>query len=98
MRVAIPKQFTIASHKWQVRYANPGELDDGVHGETHYERREVLLAPDLDQSFTEHTFMHELCHVIAAALGWDRFNNDEGKIDALGGMLHQFLQTKKGRL
>jgi len=96
MRVSIPARFTMMNRRWTVRLGT--DLKKGVDGECRYEHAEIVLRPGMDKKYTEHTFLHELSHCIAGALGWETFNADEGKIDALGGALHQFLQTKTGKL
>lgn len=40
-----------------------------------------------------HTFCHELTHAICFTMGWERFNDDEIKIDAFANLLAQSLST-----
>jgi hypothetical protein len=42
-----------------------------------------------------HTFYHELEHAFRATLGIP--DDDEGQVDARGGMLLQYLSSKRGR-
>lgn len=96
MRTTIPTTFRVANRKWTVVF-DP-DLDEGCDGETRYEKAEVALRPGLDKTYTEHTFLHELVHVMFGALGWEDDNADEGAVDSLAGLIHQFLQTKSGNI
>lgn len=94
--MVIPKHFTLVNQTWQVVYDET--LDSGIMGECRQEKLEIAIRPGLSPQIEEHTFLHELCHAICLALGWQKLNKDEGKIDALSGVLHQFLQTRTGNV
>jgi hypothetical protein len=102
MRLAIPSSFQIANRSYTVRYASATELktkgwkgSDGVHSG---ERAEIILRPGLHKEYEWHTFLHELVHAMLEALGRDDLSKDEMFVDILGGAIHQFLKTRKGKL
>lgn len=104
MKTAIPQQFRLAGKTWHVRELSDKDIErhpDGgedVFGLCLNGHSEILIRAGLPQQEREHTFLHELVHAMLYTLGWGRLNADEDRVDALAGMLHQFLQTKRGRL
>jgi hypothetical protein len=99
MMIAIPKRFELGGRTWTVELtANcPGE-DDKTYGLCEPVECRIYIKAGMSQDATQHTFYHELCHALCFTLGWDKLNDDEGKIDALGSLLYQFLKKKKGRV
>jgi hypothetical protein len=95
MRVCIPKKFKIANYTWRVVYDST--MEDNI-GETRYGDHVIAILPGLDPELEYHTFLHELVHVAFGELGWKRLNDDEAKVDALAGILHQYLDSKRGAL
>lgn len=89
----IPKFFTLANHRWEVRYGE--DLPEDCDGECRHNKTEIVIRPGLSRQMEEHTFLHEFVHAVCFTLGWEKLNSDEGKVDALAGMFHQFLQTKR---
>lgn len=92
--IAIPTSFELGGRKWKVVLIP--ELDDLGNCDGHAATIRIRSGMEVEE--THHTFYHELCHAFCFTLGWEELNADEGKIDALGGMLFQFLKRKKGKL
>lgn len=46
----------------------------------------------------EQTFYHELAHALLEGAGRNELSKDEGLVDALGSLLHQFEKSKQGDL
>lgn len=55
----------------------------------------IGITKGLSDQDMAHTFYHELCHAIATTMGWSEWNDNEDKIDAVAGLLHQFSSTRK---
>lgn len=92
----IPTTFDAVNRTWRVRFGT--DMKKKVDGEARYEPATIVIRPGLQPQWTEHTYLHELVHVIFNALGWDQMNDDEGKVDAMAGILHQILSTQDGEL
>lgn len=97
--IAIPTSFELGGREWTVKFAPtiPGE-NDRTYGLCDSHEAVIFIKEGMSPDATQHTFYHELCHAFCFTLGWDKLNGDEDKIDALGGLLYQFLKKKKGRL
>lgn len=98
-RVAIPSTFELAGRDWTVELVSASVINklggqQGILGLCIQHEAKILLRKSLKRQEMEHVFTHELSHAIAGTLGWEDLNNDEGKIDALGGMVHQYLKTQ----
>lgn len=106
MRVCIPETFKLAGKTWTVRVVDQETLReqaailDGTElmGLCTSHDSTIWLCDETKGQERDHTFCHELTHAILFTLGWGKINRDEDKVDALGGMIHQFLDTKKGRV
>lgn len=89
--------FRCANRLWSVRLVARVD-DEGSDGETNTRTGEILILESLSQEQRFHTLMHELVHVLAYALGWERLDKSEAKVEALGGLLAQILETREGEL
>jgi len=72
--------------------------DSSVYGDTDGGECVIRLKKGLKPETLQHTFYHELVHAMCFTLGLDKLNKDEGKVDALGGALYQYLKSKRGSL
>ena len=96
--IAIPKTFRLGGRTWTVRFEKIVGRDPDILGLCRTHDAEIIIKKGLKPETTQHTFYHELCHATFETLGWDDLSTDEGKVDALGGLLYQFLSSKKGKL
>lgn len=96
--ICIPNKFQLLGRTWTVKSVPIVDGDPNVLGITDSDVCEIQLREDLGGEVLAHTFYHELTHAICFSLGWEELNEDEGKVDALGNALFQYLKTKKGRL
>lgn len=90
----IPKEFYLAGRKWRVVEV---ELTDD-HGQCDTNSRIIRLNSEDDRETQEDTFCHELIHALKFTLGWKDNRKNHHECDSLGGLLLQFLKTKKGQL
>jgi hypothetical protein len=55
----------------------------------------ITIDPDLPRELREHSCIHEAMHAWLDALGRDELSTDEGFVDGLAGLIHQYLKTAK---
>lgn len=97
----IPKSFMMGPHYWRVHFVTDAEMekrcgDDVTEGYTDFQACEILIIrKGKSRSYLEHIFCHELMHVLAQTAGMTKLGSDEGKIDALGGLLLQAINSFK---
>lgn len=96
--ISIPIKFQLLGRTWTVQFVDKIDAKGKVLGETDGDDCVITLKQGLKPETLAHTFYHELAHAICFSLGWEKLNEDEGKIDALGSALFQYLKTKKGRI
>jgi hypothetical protein len=96
--IAIPTRFRLGGRTWEVKLRDVVDDDVECLGLCDPDDAIIYLKSGLKHELLQHSFYHELSHAICFTLGWDELNEDEGKIDALAGMLYQYLSTKKRRL
>jgi hypothetical protein len=95
----IPKSFKIFGHTIKVKLTKD-IAKHGAVGLYEHNANVIYIQTHLDgnpatESQMEHTFYHELTHCIFSHLNlWDD-NQDERKVDTVGGCLHQALSTMK---
>ena len=91
----MPKPFKLAPRTWKVVRAELPLNEQGlqIHGLTEFDSATIIIAPDVEHP--EQVFLHELLHATSDAMGWERVNRDEPRIDALAGLLTQALTTAK---
>ena len=94
--ISIPKKFKLGGRDWTVEFHHLLDNDHSVLGDTDADECVIRLRKNMKPDLLHHTFYHELCHAIAITLGWKKLNDDEDKIDSLGGILYQYLKTKRG--
>lgn len=100
-RVGIPKKFTLVNRVWTVRFMTKlemvGEFVDD-EGACRPETAEIILRPNPNRVFLEHSFWHEYFHALAISVSFDDLNADEERIESMSGAHHQFMQTRSGGL
>lgn len=95
----IPKTFQLGGHTWQVNATNELVPSSGHLGETVFNQSRIdLHVGGVPKNTVEQTFCHELFHAIFHVLGEDEAKSNEKLVDNLGTMLHQFLNTQKGKV
>ena len=93
--IAIPKKYRLVNNEWTTKWDGLAEDTDGI---TEFDTATTRLRSGQRRSYTHHVFYHELQHQMLEAVGRPDLSADEGLVDALAGVLHQFLQTKRGNL
>ena len=89
----IPASFILAGRTWKVKRKVRATK---WYGRT-YAHKCLIELSTANKSHEEelHTFFHELLHATASAMGWEKFNKDEPKIDAMAALLLQAFMTQK---
>lgn len=82
----IPKAFSLAGIRWSV------EETDVISemGHCSAETATIRLRKDLSAQVKGATFCHEFFHSVLYTMGQDE--HDEKTVDAMGNLLHQFLE------
>ena len=99
----IPKSFDIAGKTYKVKFDTKRMLKQHLIGQCNYAQCEIFLSQKDHKSIQcvndiEHTFLHEVWHTIWDALGETKLKKDEQKADAFCSLLHQMLNSRKGKL
>jgi hypothetical protein len=87
--MALPKSFQLAGVTWTVKVVK-GMAD---MGNTDSMKAEILIHEGMPPQMMEATFYHELVHAIKYTLG--ESTHDEKEVEQLGGMFHQFTNSRK---
>lgn len=89
----IPARFRLAGREWKVKRRIKSNK---WYGRTHHHKCLIELST-LNKSYEEelHTFLHELLHAVSGTMGWEKFCQDEMKIDAMAALLLQVIMTQK---
>lgn len=90
MTISIPSSFKLGARTWTVKRVGKKKW----YGQTSHNECEIRLSSRCkDDEELLHTFLHELTHAIAYAMGWTKFNDDEAKIDGFASLLMQAMTT-----
>lgn len=100
MKITIPKQFNILGHTIKVKMGNPIVNGRIVAGSVDPNNNIIELATTIDgnpigQSMLEHTYLHEITHLILDTMGENELYYNEKFVDLFAGLLHQVLITSK---
>lgn len=94
----IPKRFMLYGQSVEVGY-DPALLHkDDARGLAIYRDNKIVLQSSsesnpIPQGQIEQAFCHELMHFLFNAAGYSEDRADEAKVDRLGHLLHQALET-----
>lgn len=94
--MVIPKKFCYLGHTVQVVWMAESEAEEN-HGLWVPSHCEIRISPKPCDSFREHAFCHELSHAWLDVVE-PKLSKDEAKVDLMGALVHQFLNTAKGEL
>ena len=96
--IKIPSKFSLGGRTWTVEFVDLIDDDVNVLGSTDSDQCLIQLKAGLVGELADHTFYHELVHAMFFTMGWSSANKSEGKVDALGNLLYQYLRSKRGSL
>ena len=85
----IPHSFQLMGSVWKVEEVSALPF----LGETHRDLLTIRLRKESPKQVKETTFCHELFHCFFFQLGMT--DHSEEKVDVLGALLHQYLETAK---
>lgn len=106
----IPTEFTLVNRRWQVKQLNSEDMQidvdehdvsrkrtkvKDVKGLTSMDAAIIWINTDRHRHPADfaHTYYHELVHAILFSTG--DMDHDEVKVDLMGGLLQQYMQTSK---
>lgn len=90
--VLIPSEFQLGGFTWKV--VRRKRLL-GKYGDCNLATRTIRILDTIDQPLKEQTFLHELMHAIAFAMGINQEAHNEQEIDAFAMYLHQYMTSAK---
>jgi hypothetical protein len=96
--ICIPMTFHLGGRKWKVKIEPLLEDDKDTLGLTDSDEAIIYLKEGMSPELMNHTFYHELEHAFRATLGLKDGRKEHGEVDARGGMLLQYLSSKRGRV
>ena len=96
----IPKKFNILGHTVNVIMDKDLHRLTGNMGEACKDLNTIRLAPSigidiLPTSMVEHTYFHEIVHIILDSMNENELSANESFVDMFGGLLYQVLKTSK---
>lgn len=94
-KIAIPKSFELHGHRIRVYREPKVAVKEGALGVTYPEANEIYVTslPGTPEEQIEHTFFHELMHMIMHHMGERDLYENEKFIDMCAGFIHQALKT-----
>jgi len=99
----IPKRFKVLGQQIEVGYDKTLLKTRDAIGYNNLQGEKILLQPpnaadNLTRRAVEHTFCHELVHIILMSMEERELAVTEKFVDVFGGLLHQALTTSEGEL
>jgi hypothetical protein len=99
--IPIPTTFQLGGRTWEVEFISEeamrtksgADAHDTVLGLCLTWDATIYIVEGMKAETTQSTFYHELAHAIFETLGWNSMSKKEGKVDAMGTMLLQYLQS-----
>lgn len=86
----IPDKFRLAGREWTVERVGKKRR----YGQADMTKCVIRLSARCkDEEEYQHTFLHELMHVIAYAMGWSKFYTNEMRVDGVASLLLQAILT-----
>ncbi len=94
----IPKRFKLLGHTIEVCEDPSLAYGGNVHGRCSFEEKWIKLVPvnpshPVSQSSVEHTFLHELVHMVIYHTEQSKLGENEDFVDLVAGLLHQALTS-----
>jgi predicted SprT family Zn-dependent metalloprotease len=94
----VPKRFKLLGHTIEVSEEPARYFERNAYGACSYEGKWIKLVPKgeshpVTQSSVEHTFLHELTHILLYHTEQSQLTDNEKFVDVLSGLLHQALTT-----
>ena len=91
----IPKSFKLGGVGYKVKMLKKLDEHDSL-GLTLTDAGSVKIKRDQARDRLEHTMCHELFHCLFEAAGREDLSSDEGLVDVMALLLHQYLESQKG--
>ena len=96
----IPKQFNILGYTIDVVYEDDRLNERQLLGQASPNFAKISLRKQVEgkvlpKATLEHTYLHEVVHIVLKAMGEDELYENEKFVDLFAGLLHQILTTSK---
>lgn len=72
--------------------------NENLMGASRFVSGEMYLNPSQPREALEHTYLHELVHMVLVAMNEGDLNVNEAFVDMFAGLLHQSMKTSKGAI
>jgi hypothetical protein len=93
----IPKSFKLVNRTFTVaKLADSVASAGAMHGDFNLRKGRLRIGVTSNGEYDEHTYYHELVHALLESSSKPSLSKKEGFVDSLAGVLHQYMQTKKG--
>lgn len=90
----IPKRFKLLDHTIDVEVNNDLLAANNAYGTCNYVEKKVKIQnKGIKKSQVDHTFMHELVHLILDTMGETELKENEKFVDVFSGLLSQAMNT-----
>ena len=95
----IPTKFLLFGETITVEFDHDLVGKNGNFGEADFKSARIILQTPIKgivcESKVEETFYHELTHMILDKLAYNDLNDDEKVVTAIGGLIHQFINSPR---
>jgi hypothetical protein len=93
----IPKSFKLVNRTFTVeRMSDTLSKAGSMDGEFNLKHGTIKVGSSVSTEYDEHTYYHELVHALLESSSRPGLSKKEPFVDSLAGVLHQYMQTKKG--
>lgn len=99
-KLEIPKTFTLGGSEYSVEFVHDTPLRENPVAQINLPTGKVYISTvykgnKCSSDYMEASFYHELIHGILDTLGKHELSDDEGLVEGMANLLHQYNKTKK---
>jgi len=100
MNIKIPKKLKVIGKYYSVVLENDLDYKHRNWGETRYGQSQIAIqgkgqGTQIPQQEIEHTFVHEMVHVILHEMGEQKLNSNEKFVDLFSNIFYQVMKENK---
>ena len=96
----IPKSFTLMNRTYDV-VDMPHEFHLAGEQDGYFDKERgaisVYTGDTYSPEYIRAVFFHELAHALFEAAGREDLSKDEALVEVMGSVVHQFMQSKRGK-
>ena len=93
MRIKVPREIKMASHKYTVKFDPHMRHDEACYGQVNHRRQEINIETSVPPSTRNQTLLHEVLHIIDNVYVCGM---DEGDLERLSSGLSEFFFNNLG--